>query len=172
MRFIPSRLGKLGKSLVLVALLVGSAAAGVARAEGAVCGPAVEVPAAERAALVSFARDVGLEQIDAFVGTVATLRKTGRLPDCYLTKQAAERRGWRPGEDLWSIAPGTAIGGDRFGNRERRLPEGGRYREADLDYAGGHRGARRLVYAESPLGVRAVWVTVDHYTSFHPVPGP
>ena len=53
-----------------------------------------------------------------------------------------------------------------------RLPPGGRYREADLDYTGGHRGARRLVFAESPLGVRAVWVTVDHYESFHEVPDP
>jgi hypothetical protein len=156
-------------AVLLAALLL---AVGVAHAEGAVCGPAVEVPAAERAVLVSFARDVGLEQIDAFVGTVATLRKTGRLPDCYLAKRAAERRGWRPGEDLWRVARDAAIGGDRFGNREARLPAGGRYREADLDYAGGHRGARRLVYAESPQGVRALWVTVDHYASFHPVPGP
>ena len=148
-------------------------AAGVARAdETAVCGADIAVRSADRRPLAAFARQVGLIHIDAFVGTVAHLRKTGRLPDCYLTKRVAEERGWRPGDDVWRVAPGTAIGGDRFGNRENLLPAGGRYREADLDYAGGQRGARRLVFAESPLGVRAVWVTIDHYNSFHPVPEP
>jgi ribonuclease T1 len=156
-------------AVLLATLLVG----GAAYAEGvAVCGAAIEVSDDQRAPLAAFAQANGLTQIDAFVGTVAALWKAGRLPDCYLTKRAAEERGWRPSEDLWRVAPGTAIGGDRFGNREARLPAGGRYREADLDYAGGHRGARRLIFAESPEGVRVLWITVDHYASFHLVPGP
>ena len=144
----------------------------MAHAEVPACGAEVYVGTATRGPLASFARQVGLAEIDAFVGTVATLRSTGRLPDCYLPKSEAEDRGWAPGEDLWRVAPGAAIGGDRFGNRERRLPAGGRYREADLDYVGGHRGQCRLVYAESPLGVRAIWVTLDHYETFRRVPLP
>ena len=146
---------------------------GAAHADGSVvCGAAVEASAAQREALAAFAHEAKLARVEAFVGTVAALRATGRLPGCYLTKGAAEKRGWKPGADLWRVAPGAAIGGDRFGNREGRLPAGGRYREADLDYAGGHRGAKRLVYAESLDGVRALWVTVDHYASFRAVPGP
>ena len=158
---------------LLAGVLAALVLANGANAEGApVCGAAIEVSDAQRAPLAAFARANGIRQVDAFVGTVAALWKDGRLPDCYLTKRAAEQRGWRPSEDLWRVAPGAAIGGDRFGNREARLPAGGRYREADLDYAGGHRGAHRLIFAESPEGVRILWITVDHYASFHLVPGP
>ena len=43
---------------------------------------------------------------------------------------------------------------------------GRRFFEADLDYAGGSRGARRLVWSSD--GLR--WVTLDHYRSFREVP--
>ena len=91
-----------------------------------------------------------------------------RLPQRYVTKDQAERLGWRPGMDLWKAAPGKSIGGDRFGNREGLLPSaaGRRFFEADLDYAGGSRGARRLVWSSD--GHR--WVTLDHYRSFREVP--
>ena len=85
----------------------------------------VAAPALARAPaddLRQFARDVGLRDVDSFITTVTTLRKDGTLPDRYLTKAAAERAGWKPGDDLCRAAPGKAIGGDRFGNRERRLP--------------------------------------------------
>jgi ribonuclease T1 len=70
---------------------------------------------------------------------------------------------------LWSVSGlrGRSIGGDRFGNREGRLPwsrEG--WREADLDYKGGRRGAKRLVYTAG--GKRMI--TVDHYSTFLEVP--
>ncbi|MBP2676158.1 MAG: barnase family single strand ribonuclease [Deltaproteobacteria bacterium] len=92
-----------------------------------------------------------------------------KLPEKFVTKGKARRMGWSPGRDLWGVAglQGKSIGGDRFGNRERRLPrvpEG--WREADLDYKGGRRGAKRLVY--SPGGRRMI--TVDHYSSFLEVP--
>ena len=137
-----------------------------------VCGAAIDVPAERRAPLVAFAEQLGLKQVDAFVGTVTAIRRTGHVPACYLTRRNAERLGWRPGQDLWRVVPGAAIGGDRFLNREGRLPAGGRYVEADLDYAGGARGARRLVFTDAPRGARHLWVTVDHYASFRPVPEP
>ncbi|HVO17303.1 MAG TPA: ribonuclease domain-containing protein [Alphaproteobacteria bacterium] len=157
----------------LAAILAALAIAAPVRADGPIaCGAAIGVTPERRAPLEAFAREVGLQQIDAFVGTVTAIRRTGQLPACYLTRRNAERLGWRPGQDLWRTAPGTAIGGDRFRNREGRLPADARYIEADLDYAGGARGAHRLVFTEAPRGQRRLWVTVDHYASFHPVPEP
>lgn len=92
-----------------------------------------------------------------------------RLPSSFITKRDARAAGWRPGSNLWSVPSlrGRSIGGDRFGNRERQLPDGGRlWREADLGYHGGHRGAKRLLYADDGLRL----VTVDHYRSFREVP--
>ena len=108
----------------------------------------------------------------AAVGTMSWVHRTGRLPECYLTKRRAEERGWRPGSDLWRVAPGHSIGGDNFGNREGRLPPRGRYVEADLDYAGGRRGAARLVFVRDSRGRWLQWITTDHYRTFQEVPAP
>lgn len=115
-----------------------------------------------------FAREVGLRDVEGFVMTVTALRQDGRLPDRYVTKRDASRAGWRPGDDLCRVAPGKAIGGDRFGNRERRLPAaaGRVWYEADLDFNCGRRGARRLVWSNDGL----IYVTTDHYETFRPVP--
>nr|WP_249383992.1 ribonuclease domain-containing protein [Chitinivorax sp. B] len=100
---------------------------------------------------------------------LSTLNQTQNrsLPPKFVTKQQAKEAGWRPGKSLWSAPAlqGKSIGGDRFGNREGRLPRG-KWREADLDYQGGKRGAKRLLY--SPDGQRQV--TVDHYETFTEVP--
>lgn len=115
-----------------------------------------------------FAREVGLRDVEGFVTTVTTLRRDGRLPDRYVTKNAASRAGWRPGDDLCRTSPGKAIGGDRFGNRERRLPSARDriWYEADLDFHCGRRGARRLVWSSDGL----IYVTTDHYETFRAVP--
>ncbi len=86
-----------------------------------------------------------------------------QLPPKYINKRNAEAAGWSPGKDLWSIPAlqGKSIGGDRFGNRERALPNG-QWREADLHYRGGKRGAKRLLFSSD--GQR--YVTVDHYRTF------
>jgi len=124
--------------------------------------------AADDPVLRAFARHLGLSDLDGFVATVQTLDRTGKLPQQYLRKDEAAKLGWRPGNDLCRLAPGRAIGGDSFGNRERRLPEkrGRRWFEADLDFACGKRNADRLVFSSD--GLR--FVTVDHYQSFHEVP--
>jgi hypothetical protein len=120
------------------------------------------------AVLQAFGRELGLVDIEGFVAAVRSLDRTGKLPSRYVTKTEAEKLGWRPGRPLSSVAPGRAIGGDRFMNRERRLPTGSNltYWEADLDYDSGPRNAKRLVW--SSQGRR--WVTVDHYESFREVP--
>lgn len=46
-----------------------------------------------------------------------------KLPGNYITKREAQNLGWdnRKG-NLWSVAEGCSIGGDRFGNYEGILP--------------------------------------------------
>jgi len=127
-------------------------------------GPAV----AADADLRQFAARVGLSDVDGFAATVEALRTSGHLPPNYVSKRRAERLGWRPGGDLCRVAPGDAIGGDRFRDRARGLPEaaGRRWREADLDEHCGRRGTHRLIWSDDGL----YFVTVDHYRTFVPVP--
>ena len=103
--------------------------------------------------------------------TLRTLNTSSNraLPEKFVTKQDARKAGWKPGRDLWGVSSlrNKSIGGDHFGNREKRLPDGRRkWREADLDYKGGHRGAKRLLFANDGLRM----VTVDHYRTFTEVP--
>ena len=90
------------------------------------------------------------------------LHTYGKLPGNFITKNAARDLGWDSSKgNLWDVAPGKSIGGDYFGNYEGLLPEG-KYRECDVNYAGGYRGAERLIYGEDG----SVWYTNDHYQSF------
>lgn len=102
-------------------------------------------------------------------GALSALNSTrnASLPDKFVSKRQARQSGWRPGRDLWAVPAlkGKSIGGDRFGNREGRLPRGN-WREADLDYQGGHRGAKRLLFSSD--GQRQV--TIDHYLTFSEIP--
>jgi ribonuclease T1 len=89
------------------------------------------------------------------------------LPQKFVTKNEARSKGWKPGADLWSVnaLKGASIGGDKFSNYEKQLPKGA-WHEADLDYKGGHRGAKRIIFSTN--GMR--FVTVDHYKTFVEVP--
>ena len=87
----------------------------------------------------------------------------GHLPDNYITKSEARDLGWTGGS-VEQVAPGYAIGGDRFGNREGLLPQEYDYRECDVDTIGqDSRGAQRLVYTED---CACIYYTGDHYESF------
>lgn len=89
----------------------------------------------------------------------------GKLPDNYITKREAEGMGWDSGKgNLEEVAPGKSIGGSRFGNREGLLPEkdGRSYYECDIDYDGGYRGGKRIVYSDDGL----IYYTEDHYKTF------
>lgn len=89
------------------------------------------------------------------------------LPPKFITKKEALKAGWKPGKPLWSVIElkGKSMGGDRFGNYDRKLPDH-KWREADLDYRGEHRGPKRLVFSNN--GHRMI--TVDHYRTFVEVP--
>ena len=98
---------------------------------------------------------------------VRSLDQDNRLPAYFITKRQAGELGWSPGTYFNSVPAlrGKSIGGDRFGNFERRLPQG-QWQEADLDYRGKKRNAKRLVFSRN--GER--YVTIDHYDSFKKVP--
>ena len=87
----------------------------------------------------------------------------GHLPDNFITKSKARDLGWDNSKgNLWDVAPGKSIGGDRFGNYEGLLPESTKYRECDVNYTGGYRGADRLIYGEDG----SIYYTNDHYNTF------
>ena len=89
----------------------------------------------------------------------------GHLPDNYLTKSEAQDLGWVASRgNLWKVAPGMSIGGDRFGNREGLLPtkKGRKYYECDIDFDGTYRNAKRIVFSNDGL----IYYTEDHYESF------
>lgn len=93
------------------------------------------------------------------------LHTYGGLPSNFITKKEAQKLGWDNKKgNLWEVADGKSIGGDRFGNYEGLLPEadGRSYKECDIGYQGGFREAKRLVYSNDGL----IFYTEDHYQTF------
>ena len=96
---------------------------------------------------------------------VKYLKEHGELPEYYITKSEAKSLGWIPSKgNLCEVAPGKAIGGDIWTNRQKSLPtkSGRKYFEADLNYNCGNRNADRVVFSNDGL----VFVTHDHYRNF------
>lgn len=147
----------------IVAFVIALAPAVASAAD--ICGSDLHLSSPQDTALLTFAYRLDLADPDAFREVADYLHAHGTLPSCYLTKHAAEDDGWHPGGDLWRIVAGDAIGGDRYADREHRLPVQwrGHYIEADLDYAGGHRGAHRLIFVRGMGEQWLIFVTTDHY---------
>ena len=75
----------------------------------------------------------------------------GKLPKNYVTKSQYNKEKY------------LCVGGDRFYNKEGRLPSGETYYECDIDtYGITSRGAKRLVWTKSGI----VYYTADHYETF------
>lgn len=102
--------------------------------------------------------------INDFQGVADYIHKNGHLPDNFITKAQATKLGWNPGKDLDKVAPGKSIGGDIFTNAEKSLPDAPKrvWRECDINYNGGHRGADRILYSNDGL----IYSTSDHYKTF------
>ena len=99
------------------------------------------------------------EQVAAYIS------QFGKLPGNYITKEQARKLGWVSSRgNLSQVAPGKSIGGDRFGNYEQLLPvkKGRRYFECDIDYHGGRRNAKRIIFSSDGL----IYYTEDHYNTF------
>jgi len=93
------------------------------------------------------------------------LHQYNRLPDNYVTKNQAQKKGWSGGSVEKYTGEGTAIGGSRFGNYEGLLPEkkGRSYTECDINTVGkSKRGAERIIFSNDGL----IYYTADHYESF------
>ena len=128
------------------------------------------VPRTESSASEKSYSKAPIENLDADISdltkenvVVAYVKKNHHLPDYYITKSKARKKGWVPSKgNLCEVLPGKAIGGDRFSNREGRLPKGVQYYEADLNYLCGHRQTDRMVFTNEG----EVWVTYDHYKTF------
>ncbi len=85
----------------------------------------------------------------------------GKLPGNFITKKEAKSLGWEGGS-VDDFKKGAAIGGDHFGNYEKRLPEGAKYIECDIGTRGKGRGAKRLIISNKG----EYYYTDDHYESF------
>lgn len=93
----------------------------------------------------------------------AYLHYYNQLPENYITKEEAKAAGWIPEDgNLWEVTDKKSIGGDHFGNYEESLPAEDDYKEADVNYNGGHRGPERLVYSDDG----DIYYSPDHYDSF------
>ncbi len=91
------------------------------------------------------------------------VKSNKKLPEYYLTKAEARKRGWVASEgNLCEVLPGKAIGGDKFSNREKTLPAGAQYFEADVNYNCGRRNADRIVFTKNG----EVYLTKNHYKTF------
>ena len=94
--------------------------------------------------------------------------ENGKLPDYYITKKEAMNLGWIASKgNLCEVAPGKAIGGDYFTNREKISPmtKNRRWYEVDVNYNCGNRGADRILFSNDGL----VYVTYDHYKTFQEI---
>ena len=104
-----------------------------------------------------------IDQLTEEKRVISYVKQNHRLPDYYITKNEARKKGWNPSQgNLCEVLPGRAIGGDKFSNREGNLPKGERYFEADINYNCGNRNADRIVFTEDG----DVYLTKNHYRSF------
>ena len=111
---------------------------------------------------VGTATSDGANGVDLYVATYGT------LPSNYLRKKNAQKMGWDPLQgNLAEVLPGIMIDGDRYKNRDGRLPDapGRVWYEADFDYIGGYRNDCRLVYSNDGL----IFATYDHYATFYEI---
>ena len=93
-----------------------------------------------------------------------------KLPKNFITKNEAKKLGWNILKNyVGDVAKGKSIGGDRYSNYEKRLPDikGRKYIECDIDYKGKKRNAKRIIYADDfDESVGYIFYTEDHYKTF------
>lgn len=120
---------------------------------------AFSLEAAQRVSVEKNGTYSSKEQVAAYIN------RFGKLPGNYITKEQARKLGWVSSlGNLDKVAPGKSIGGDRFGNYEQLLPvkKGRQYFECDIDYHGGRRNAKRIIFSNDGL----IYYTEDHYNTF------
>jgi len=122
-----------------------------------------EVTKSESQSHIESNSENSIEELTNDEKVISYVKANHELPDYYLTKSEAKSKGWIASKgNLCDVLPGKAIGGDKFSNREKQLPKGKQYYEADVNYNCGNRGADRIVFTEDG----DVWLTKNHYKSF------
>jgi len=89
----------------------------------------------------------------------------GTVPSNYISKNKARKAGWiNTKGNLWDVLPGKSIGGGGFYNDDHMLPDAPdrEWFECDIDYEGGFRNAKRIVFSNDGL----IYYTDDHYKTF------
>lgn len=120
--------------------------------------PGEPVPATE----VKIAEDGFYDSRDDVALYIHTYNK---LPSNFVTKKKAREMGWVASKNnLRKVCKGCSIGGDIFTNEQEILPvkKGRKYYECDIDYDGGKRNEKRIVFSSDGL----IFYTEDHYKSF------
>lgn len=111
-------------------------------------------------------KTVGTATERGWDGADAWLMYRRTLPDYYITYEEAEEMGWKPKKaNLAETCPGKMIGGERYSNNEKKLPDAP-YRvwcEADFDYTEGYRNSNRIYYSNDGL----IFVSYDHGQTFY-----
>lgn len=108
----------------------------------------------------------GTATIDRGRGADLWLYLYKKLPDNYVKKEDAAKKGWvQIKGNLRKVIPGATIGGEVYKNREGKLPKalGRIWYEADINYMGGYRGKHRILYSNDGL----MFVTYDHNNTFY-----
>ena len=130
-------------------------------------GETIFAPSDEQQAALEKAEETVTEdgEYTSMSEVAAYIHLYGRLPSNYISKTKAKDQGWVQSEgNLQDVLPGKSIGGSRFYNDEGILPETGdrTYTECDIDYRGGKRNAKRIVFSDDGL----VFYTEDHYETY------
>ena len=89
----------------------------------------------------------------------------GTVPSNYISKTKARKAGWvNTDGNLWDVLPGMSIGGGGYFNDDNKLPDapGREWFECDIDYDGGYRNSKRIVYSNDGL----IYYTNNHYKTF------
>ena len=140
----------------------GGAAGSGASGSSAAASASATSASADSAQSVSVTRDGTYTDKDH---VAAYIHEYGKLPSNFISKTKAKKAGWdSESGNLWDVCPGKSIGGGTFYNDDGLLPEksGRTWKECDIDYEGGYRGAKRICYSSDGL----IYYTSDHYQSF------
>ena len=108
------------------------------------------------------ATSMGINGVDYFL----FYNKT--LPNYYITKKEARRKGWISEEgNLSEACPNKMIGGDIFYNDKGKLSNAPNriWYEADINYKTGKRNDQRIVWSNDGL----IFVSYDHYETFYEI---
>lgn len=161
----------LAVAILLAVPLAGCAASGVTAGDAPTKGQATASAVSKSSKAASNAQKTKSASVDEN-GTYTDkdhvalyIHTYGHLPSNFISKTKARKAGWVSTEgNLWDVLPGKSIGGSEFYNDDEQLPDAPRRRwtECDIDYEGGFRGAKRIVFSNDGL----IFYTADHYKTF------